>query len=270
MPKRTNDFQRLVTIIEGQLASHDAVVTPSKELWHPRSGSYREVDIVIETKAGAHPVIIGVECIDWRRRAGQQWVERVFQLHRELGIDKTVLVTRAGYWETALRLAKSHSMIPLTVDEVDGFPWLQAAGFSLARNAIVQILIDVPDCDENQPLDPHKTLLFGPDGKSSASVWDVVTESLMLPDALLQTSQLTANEPNRVITFEIGIPHGTFILDKRGSPQTVQRLAVRFVHMVQAFATFQHHRYGDLADVAHAILPKDEGSIELTLTRVPS
>jgi hypothetical protein len=63
MPQRTNPFQQLVHLIEHQLAPHEATVIESKEFIDQVTGQKREVDVVIETKVGIHPFIIGFE---WR------------------------------------------------------------------------------------------------------------------------------------------------------------------------------------------------------------
>jgi hypothetical protein len=77
MPPRTNPFQQLVHLIEYQLAPHEATVTESKMFADQVTGQPREVDIVIETKVGAHPFVIGIECIDWKDRADVTWIEQI-------------------------------------------------------------------------------------------------------------------------------------------------------------------------------------------------
>jgi hypothetical protein len=56
MPKRTNDFQRLVYIVRASLA-HGATVTESKMLTDRATKRKREVDVCIEGHIGQHPVL---------------------------------------------------------------------------------------------------------------------------------------------------------------------------------------------------------------------
>lgn len=64
MPKRTTNFQDLIELLERQLAPVGAKVIASKLLKDARSGEDREVDIVIETTSGIHPLTIGIEVIE--------------------------------------------------------------------------------------------------------------------------------------------------------------------------------------------------------------
>ena len=68
MPKRTNDFQRLVYLVRVNLAD-GATVTESKMLTDRVTKRKREVDVCIEGHVGQHPVIVSVECRDHKRIA---------------------------------------------------------------------------------------------------------------------------------------------------------------------------------------------------------
>jgi hypothetical protein len=75
MPKRTNEFQRLIAAIETNLAPLGAVVTESKLVKDVHSGTEREIDIAIESTVGPHPVLIAIECRDHGRPADVQWID---------------------------------------------------------------------------------------------------------------------------------------------------------------------------------------------------
>ncbi len=57
MPKRTNDFQRLVYLVQVNLAD-GATVTESKMLTDRVTKRTLEVDVCIEGHVGQHPVIV--------------------------------------------------------------------------------------------------------------------------------------------------------------------------------------------------------------------
>ena len=74
MPKRTNDFQRLVYLVRVNLAN-GATVTESKMLRDRVTKRMREVDVCISGHVGTHPVLVCVECRDHQRVADVTWVD---------------------------------------------------------------------------------------------------------------------------------------------------------------------------------------------------
>src|SRR5215208_4058954 len=123
MPQRTNPFQQLVHLIEQLLTSHGATVTESKEFIDQVTGEKREVDIVIETKSGVHPFIIGIECRDRKRPADAPWIEEIASKHQDIGINKTIVVSRSGFYKPALRKAKQRKIDALTLSEAQESDW---------------------------------------------------------------------------------------------------------------------------------------------------
>src|SRR6266852_4573708 len=100
MPKRTNDFQRLIYLIHHQLMG-EATVTESKFLYDSAADSNREVDIVIEIQAGEYPLIIGIECQGRGRVATVEWVEQMATKHKTLSTNKLILVSQSGFTPTS-------------------------------------------------------------------------------------------------------------------------------------------------------------------------
>jgi hypothetical protein len=123
MPRRTNDFQRLLFQIEKQLAPLGAVVEESAMLPERGTGDLREVDILISLDEGQHRVRIGIECQDKSRPATKQWVEAIAKKHEELGINKTVLISSSGFYAAAQRKAESLFITVLDFTSVDKADW---------------------------------------------------------------------------------------------------------------------------------------------------
>jgi hypothetical protein len=124
MPQRTNPFQQLVHLIEQLLAPRGATVTESKQFIDQVTGEKREVDIVIETKSGVHPFIIGIECRDRKRSADAPWIEEIASKHQDIGINKTIVVSRSGFYKPALRKAKQRKIDALTLSEAQESDWV--------------------------------------------------------------------------------------------------------------------------------------------------
>lgn len=123
MPARTNQFQNLIYEVERQLAPLGAVVEESAMLPERVSGELREVDILISLDEGHHRVRIGIECQDRSRPATKQWVESIAKKHEELGINKTVLVSSAGFHASARRRAESLFMSVLDIAHINRADW---------------------------------------------------------------------------------------------------------------------------------------------------
>lgn len=116
MPRRTNDFQRLLYLIHRALAE-ECEVEESVELTDRISGKKREVDIVIRTGGGPHSIIIGVECRGRGRPASIEWVEQQWAKHQNL-TDKLILVSESGFSRDAEAEAQSRGIEAYAMKEV--------------------------------------------------------------------------------------------------------------------------------------------------------
>ena len=106
MPRRSNTFQKLVTLLETALASNGVLVRESVLLKDLRTGEEREVDIILEGMVSSYKTTIGIEVIDRSRPASTPWVEAMYQKHADLPIDKTILVSRSGFYAPASEKAR--------------------------------------------------------------------------------------------------------------------------------------------------------------------
>ena len=123
MPKRTNDFQKLLFLVEKQLAPLGASIEESAMLPERGTGELREVDILITLDEGRHRVKIGIECQDRSRPATKQWVEGIAKKHEELGINKTILVSASGFYSAAKRKADALFITTLDFAAVNDTDW---------------------------------------------------------------------------------------------------------------------------------------------------
>jgi len=116
MPKRSNEFQKLVFLLKKHLAD-DATVTESKMLKDLFTGTEREVDIHIETVISSHTVNVSIECRDHKRAADVKWVEEMKAKHERLPTNALVLISRKGFSPEAIRVAKKYKIQTLTFNE---------------------------------------------------------------------------------------------------------------------------------------------------------
>ena len=123
MPIRTNEFQQLIHLIEFQLSPHDAHVEESVEFVDKVTGKKREVDVVITRKTGIHNFTFGIECIDHARPADSTWVEKIIAKHKDIEVDKTILVSRSGFYKPALEKAHYNDFETITLNEAKDSDW---------------------------------------------------------------------------------------------------------------------------------------------------
>src|SRR2546423_3686608 len=134
MPKRSNDFQKLIYLIHHQLAGN-AIVTESKFLHDKAANIDREVDIVIETQVGDYPLLIGIECQGRGRVADVAWVEQMKSKHESLPTNKLILVSQSGFTEAAHTKAKSYGIETMTMGQAVRADW----NFLVGRTTTIQI-----------------------------------------------------------------------------------------------------------------------------------
>jgi hypothetical protein len=118
MPRRTNDFQGLITMLT-QLLGENAVVEESKMLTDLVSGEQREVDIYAEGTLAGHTVRIGIECRDQKRKQSLGWVEEMHSKHERLPTNLVILVSSSGFTDSAVAKADSYGYKTITPTRAD-------------------------------------------------------------------------------------------------------------------------------------------------------
>jgi hypothetical protein len=127
MPKRTNEFQQLVALIQRSLADEGAVVTESA-LAPDGVANGREIDILIETKAGPYRIRIAVEAKDEGRPMDITKFESIVGKYFSEGglkVNKVVVVTHRGFYEPVRDRARLLDVELFTVTEAEHLDWSQ-------------------------------------------------------------------------------------------------------------------------------------------------
>ena len=155
MPKRSNQFQRLIVSIHHALAEERAVVEESRELLDRVTGTLREVDIVIESAVGDYPVFISVECCDRSRPATVEWVEQQHGKHANLPTNKLILVSRSGFTRSAEDKARLYNIETLAIADAAAAEWTTVVDrvHRVVVDATSVVLMLFP-CLQPRPKDP--------------------------------------------------------------------------------------------------------------------
>lgn len=117
MPKRSNDFQRLIAMLT-QLSSGGAAVHESVEVLEIASGQRREVDVVALGEVAGHQTTVFIECRDWQRKQDVQWVEQARTKFDDLGANVKVLVSSSGFTKSALQKAAHYGIKTISPGEI--------------------------------------------------------------------------------------------------------------------------------------------------------
>jgi hypothetical protein len=118
MPARTNDFQRLIAVVQSHL-DPGSTVAESQLLSDISTGTKREVDIVVSGKVGSQPVLVSIECRDRRRSPDVTWIDEMQTKHSRLPTNVLVLVSHNSFTSEALRIATLYGIRCLLLNDVD-------------------------------------------------------------------------------------------------------------------------------------------------------
>lgn len=234
MPKRTNDFQRLIYLIHHQLMG-EATVTESKFLYDSAADTNREVDIVIELQAGEYPVIIGVECQGRGRVASVEWVEQMAMKHETLPTNKLILVSQSGFTTAARNKARACGIEAMTLNKAIRANWKGLVG--LAALLLEKWSIETTACF---------ALFPQPDGKTSTLKLDFTQEmydeeehdlltvketidvmmDIYYEEVVNQLRDPAGNDQKPYVVFqlEFRLPENTYFMDTTGIKRQIGKL----------------------------------------------
>jgi hypothetical protein len=126
MPKRTNEYQRLVAYIYEQIAPAGGRVTESALLQEPGGGVQREVDILIEHEVAGHDLKIAVECRRHGRGQSVEWIDSLIGKYSRLRvINQIVAVSASPFSNEAKRKAAADNIDLITTNEALTADWIK-------------------------------------------------------------------------------------------------------------------------------------------------
>jgi hypothetical protein len=211
MPRRSNEFQRLVFLLKQQLG-REATVTESKMLKDLVTGDDREVDICIETVITSEPVMVSIECIDRKRAADVKWVEEMKAKHERLSTNALILISRNGFSAKAAKLARAYNIRTLTFEETTEDDVAQVFGdldslwtkvFTLTPTKVIVRVASTGDLPgENVAVLPDNSI-HDADGAVVAVIRDLIQGWLQSPEIREELAK-RGNESHK--SFVVGWP----------------------------------------------------------------
>ena len=258
MPKRTNQFQDLIDLLERQIASKDASVEMSKLLIDTVTGEEREVDIVIEHNSGIHPVRIGIEVIARKRPVSTTWIEGISAKHRDLPIDKTIAVSKSGYYRPALEKAKALNIDTLTLREateldwsskLDSIPRIQIEGFIVPYLTSATLVFYH---EESLPIfrnnDLWKVPVFTSAGDKRGTTKEIIDSLIASEKFICVVKEKAFTDSGTVIDAELQLEEGSYVEDLDQSRHSVRSIKFKAkCRKVESDASLQKGRYRNVA-----------------------
>lgn len=123
MPKRTNEFQKIVLRIHQALAGIGVAVEESVLVPEKNSNAQREVDVLVTTSIAGHQTRIAIECRDHGRDQDITWIDGLIGKYVNLGIEKVIAVSATNYSATASQKAAQHNIELLTLKDASETDW---------------------------------------------------------------------------------------------------------------------------------------------------
>lgn len=123
MPRRTNEFQKLIKRIYQQLQGSGKEITESAMLKERDGIVEREIDILMKETTVGVQINIAVECRGGKNKHDIEWIDGLIGKYIDLPVNKVIAVSRSGYSAGAKRKAALHRIETLTLEQALETDW---------------------------------------------------------------------------------------------------------------------------------------------------
>ena len=137
--KQGEALERLIASLERTLADKQNVTVESpKRLTDKITGKLREHDVILAVNQGHHVFLIAIECRDLSRPITVNQVEGFWKKCQDTGVGQGVIVSAAGFYNTAKTKADHLGIRCLDLEEVESFDWLLAPGINVVTKRLLR------------------------------------------------------------------------------------------------------------------------------------
>lgn len=265
MPKRSNAFQKLIFLVNQQLAKHGHVVE-SPLLTDTVTGELREVDVLIETSIAGYEIKLAIECIDRKRKADTPWIEGILQKHKNLPTDKLILVSRSGFSVAALKKAEFYNLPVFTLEDAIEQDWLhkiQSLTISSLKFSITNYTFQLIDTLENATIG-GPLVFYDPEGHPGDLISIIRTDiiSNLEVNKFLHNLLIDKKDSKEIVLavdLTTGINRLWYILDSAGKKHRIKWFRMHVgVTRSETTKDVGYSKYGD-STIAF-VLPDDNQS----------
>lgn len=259
MPKRTNDFQRLVKLIHEAFSSTEGTTVTESALLLEPNGTSREVDILVERTVSDVAIRLAIECRDRSRKSDIEWIDGLVGKFKNLKIDKVIAVCRNGFSAGASSKAKENKIELRVLEECLGNEWasefihLGIAMFRFTPRILsVEIMLDP---STQTPISMETIVEATPLGATTISIGQLVLACFQENIAprvkkYVEDEFLATNPPLADLTksWEITVPvdiNDTWVVDPTGSRHRVVSMKYEVgAQSLTEISSMRHFQYG--------------------------
>lgn len=108
-------FERLV------VAVHKATARGANVEWNAKLDR-RQFDVVMRFRVGSYDYLTVIECKDQNRAVSVEQVEAFITKSRDAGADKSVMVSRSGFQDGAVKVARRHNIDLFELSRLNAIP----------------------------------------------------------------------------------------------------------------------------------------------------
>ena len=152
-------LELLVKGLEQLLAETPVEIRSPDYIMGRLSGQRREVDVSLRSRVGSVDVLVIIECRDRGKAQGVTWIEQLASKREDVGADKAVAVSAAGFTPGAQNLARSEQVELRSFEELSAdvvFDWLHAEVVEHRSRHVDAINVSVDLADRETSIDPAK------------------------------------------------------------------------------------------------------------------
>ena len=231
-------FQDLVAAIEETLSSRGVHIQSPAHLPDKDTGTPREIDCLIKSTIGPHPVTIMEECRDHRRPVGLPYIEQVDRKKKSVGADKAIVVSRSGFYKTALTKARAldietYSLLEDTRAPPEGLKnitfWWEILHHSVSRVNFGIKAVEEAELSIKQDLGQFNSMykvILDSTGTPLASIRDMVYTFLDSQAGTAIRSQIVPGEPAIQVRFIVEFPDNSLFFKAKGQLRSLKSLQI--------------------------------------------
>ena len=268
MPKRTNDFQELVSLIQKALAPKGATVTDSALEPVPGLTERREIDILVESQFGPYRIKVAVEATARSRKLDNVTFGQILSKYAIAGgakVDKVVIVTRQGFAKDVVERAKMLRVDLLTLKEAKEADWSKITPqliFNFQPH-ICSVTLSPKRRVESNPGFIKEARLMCTHGKDFGTIRDFAARVFwrellpQRPTILQEMYNYAVNSPHQQAYTKFTRPLNHHVVRYESEDYEVKSLEIT-VHAVYASGTLECKEFemtspsGDVTKVQHA------------------